>query len=103
MSKPANLMVILQSSVKAEDLDLLSPIIHKMTRPSGDVAHVIWCKTAKAADGGYLSIEAKLTERDGFANVRIQGWLVLAIAGSEDSKGMGFVWEENAPPQRLDA
>ena len=96
MTKPADFMVVLRSDTRAEDLELLSPVVHALTLKSGNIANVLWCKTVDSADGGYLHAEAKLTASGDFTHIKIPHWLVLTIVGAKNSPPVGFLWAQES-------
>jgi hypothetical protein len=98
MTKPADFMVVLRDGVDANDLALLAPITHSYNLKSGLMAHVLWCKTVDTS-GAYLSAEAKLAHKDGFAQIQIPHGMVLTIAGSMNAPPMGFVWDAESREQ----
>lgn len=103
MAKPTDFMVVLRNDIAAENITLLRPVVESLKLDSGLVANVIWCKSIDPS-GPYLSAEAKLSSREGFARVQISHKLVLTIAGSKDAPPMGFVWgpENHKQPQELE-
>ena len=44
MAKKAPFMVILSPQLTAEQAELLAPVVHEYTQPSGQLARVLWCK-----------------------------------------------------------
>jgi hypothetical protein len=100
MPKPADFMVILRNDIHENNIELLGPVVHRLSLKTGLTANVLWCKSTESADGGYLSVEAKLLADTGFSTLLIPHWLILAIVGSKNFPPVGFVWssEQPAPP-----
>lgn len=95
-------MVILIDQLSPANAENLAPVVHEYTRPSGQIARVLWCKSADSSHSPYLQVEALLLDKEKFTTIQIPHWAVLSIVGSKDSPPVGFVWEEKTRDKSKD-